>query len=179
MKKGITIVLLILFLLNTLGYYGVFVGLQFRNEKEMKALFDDDNYLPQQEVTIKVPITVPYATDSREFTRVDGEFEHNGEIYRLVKQRLISDTLHIVCVKDNASKEIKQALTDYVKSFSDNPSTEKDTTKSSQQLIKDYISCATLLQSEVTGWGKVLTHGTRITVYESLSIQLNSPPPKA
>ena len=179
MKKGITIVLLILFLLNTLGYYGVFVGLQFRNEKEMKALFDDENYLPQQEVTIKVPITVPYATDSREFTRVDGEFEHKGETYRLVKQRLLSDTLFIVCVKDNASKEIKQALTDYVKSFSDNPSTEKDTTKSSQQLIKDYISCATVLQSEVTGWGKVLTHGTRITVYESLSVQLNSPPPKA
>jgi len=75
-KKGITIVLLIIFLLNVLGYYGVFMGLQFVNGKEMRALFDDDNFLPEEEITIKVPITIPYASDSRGFTRVDGEFEH-------------------------------------------------------------------------------------------------------
>ena len=179
MKKGITIVLLILFLLNTLGYYGVFVGLQFRNEKEMKALFDDENYLPQQEVTIKVPITVPYATDSREFTRVDGEFEHKGETYRLVKQRLLSDTLFIVCVKDNASKEIKQALTDYVKSFTDTPSSEKGTTKSIQNFSKDYISCSTVLQSTESGWSKSFVYGTLLNRYKSLTVPLSSPPPKA
>ena len=137
MKRGLTIVLLVLFLLNVLGYYGVFMGLQFVNEKEMRALFDDDNFLPEEEITIKVPITVPYATDSREFTRVDGEFEHQGETYRMVKQRYISDTLHIVCVKDNTSKEIKQALNDYVKSFTDKPSSEKGSAKTIQNFIKD------------------------------------------
>jgi hypothetical protein len=107
-KKSLTLVLLVLFLFNVLGYYGVFVGLQFANEREMKALFDDTNFLPEEEITIKVPITIPYATDSREFSRVDGEFEHDGEVYRMVKQRYIGDTLYMVCVKDNNSKEIKQ-----------------------------------------------------------------------
>jgi hypothetical protein len=177
-KKGLTVVLLVLFLLNMLGYYGVFVGLQFVNEREMKALFDDDNFLPEEEVTIKVPITIPYATDSRGFTRVDGEFEHEGEVYRMVKQRYMSDTLYIVCIKDNKSKEIKQALTDYVKSFTDKPSHQKSGTKSIQTFIKDYISTSTSLQKEETGWYKVLIHGMCSAVYESLVIQLNSPPPR-
>jgi len=47
-KRGLTIVLLVLFLLNVLGYYGVFMGLQFVNQKEMRALFDDDNFLPEE-----------------------------------------------------------------------------------------------------------------------------------
>lgn len=178
MKRGLTIVLLILFLLNVLGYYGVFMGLQFVNQKEMRALFDDNNFLPEEEITIKVPITIPYATDSREFTRVDGEFEHEGEVYRMVKQRYISDTLYIVCVKDNTSKEIKQALTDYVKTFTDKPSSEKGSSKTIQNFIKDYIACSTVLQSEESGWNNVLTYCTHTTVYESLAIQLNSPPPK-
>ncbi len=170
--------MLVLFLLNVLGYYGVFMGLQFVNQKEMQALFDDHNFLPEEEITIKVPITIPYATDSREFTRVDGEFEHEGEVYRMVKQRYISDTLHIVCVKDNTSKEIKQALTDYVKTFTDKPSSEKGSTKTLQNFIKDYISCSTILQSGENGWNNILNYHTYTSVYESLAIQLNSPPPK-
>jgi hypothetical protein len=177
-KKGLTIVLLALFLLNVLGYYGFFLGLQFVNEKEMKALFDDDNFLPEEEITIKVPIAIPYASDSRGFTRVDGEFEHEGEVYRMVKQRYIRDTLYIVCVKDNKSKEIKQALNDYVKSFTDKPSSEKGGTKTIQNFIKDYISSSTTLQSEDGGWDKMITYRTHFSLFESLAIQLNSPPPK-
>ncbi len=170
--------MLVLFLLNVLGYYGVFMGLQFVNQKEMQALFDDSNFLPEEEITIKVPITIPYATDSREFARVDGEFEHEGEVYRMVKQRYISDTLHIICVKDNTSKEIKQALTDYVKTFTDKPSSEKGSAKTLQNFIKDYISCSTVLQSRENGWNNILTYRIHTSVYESLAIQLNSPPPK-
>lgn len=179
MKRSLTIVLLVLFLLNVLGYYGVFMGLQFANEKEMQALFDDDNFMPEEEITIKVPITIPYANDSREFTRVDGEFEYQGETYRMLKQRYISDTLYIVSVKDNTSKEIKQALTDYVKSFTDKPSSEKSSSKTVQNFIKDYISSSTVLHSEQCGWSNVLMHGALTSIYESLAIQLNSPPPKA
>jgi hypothetical protein len=177
-KKSLTLILLVLFLFNVLGYYGVFMGLQFANEREMQALFDDTNFLPEEEITIKVPISIPYATDSREFTRVDGEFEHDGEVYRMVKQRYIGDTLYMVCVKDNTSKEIKQALADYVKSFTDKPSSEKGGSKTIHNFIKDYMSTSTDLQSEDNGWNNTLTFRTHSTLFESLVIQLNSPPPK-
>jgi hypothetical protein len=177
-KRSLTIVLLVLFLLNVLGYYGVFMGLQVVNERKMEALFDDDNILLEQEITIEVPITIPYATSSTEFTRVDGEFEHEGEVYRMVKQRYINDVLYIVCVKDVKSKEIKQALNDYVKSFTDTPSSEKGSTKTVQNFIKDFIATSTSLQSEESGWHKEIIYQVSSSLVESLSIQLNSPPPK-
>lgn len=178
MKRGLTLLMLSIFLLNVLGYYGVFVGLQFKNKRDMQARFDNEDYAPSQEVTIKVPLTVPYATDSREYTRVDGEFEHQGETYRMVKQKLQRDTLYIVCFKDDASHDIKQALADYVKTFTDKPATEKSNSKTVQSLIKDYIVSSTSLQSVSEGWNNVLTQGTRITEYTSLRIQLAGPPPK-
>ncbi|MBK5278548.1 MAG: hypothetical protein JJE09_06760, partial [Bacteroidia bacterium] len=100
MKKHLTLFLLFLFLLNMLGYYGVFIGLQVQTTLQMRQKFDDENY-SHQEVIFKMPLAIPYSTDSKEYTRVDGEFEHNGDMYRLVKQRLQSDTLYIVCIKDN------------------------------------------------------------------------------
>lgn len=144
----------------------------------MKTRFDNEEYARTEEITIKVPLTVPYATDSREFTRVDGEFEHQGDVYRMVKQRLKSDTLYIVCVRDNASKDIKQALEDYVKTFTDKPVSEKSNSKTSQNLIKDYIVSSITLQTISEGWNKVFTQGTQARGYNSHNIQLTSPPPK-
>ncbi|MDZ7649021.1 MAG: hypothetical protein U5K54_18675 [Cytophagales bacterium] len=68
MKRGLTLLLLSIFLLNVMGYYGVLVGLQIKNTQNLSAQFDEDDYAREHEVTIKVPITVPYQSDSREFT---------------------------------------------------------------------------------------------------------------
>lgn len=178
MKRGFTIFLLALFLLNVLGYYGIFLGLQFKTEQDMKALFDQEEALPQQEITIKVPLTVPYATDSREYTRVDGEFEYQGETYRMVKQRVTSEALYIVCVKDSKSDNIKQALADYVKTFTDKPVNEKGNAKNIQNFIKDYIATYTSVHSSAAGWNNSISHSDILSQFESLSIQFKSPPPR-
>lgn len=178
MKRGFTIFLLALFLLNVLGYYGIFLGLQFKTEQDMKALFDQEEALPQQEITIKVPLTVPYATDSREYTRVDGEFEYQGQTYRMVKQRVTSEALYIVCVKDTKSDNIKQALADYVKTFTDKPVNEKGSSKTIQNFIKDYIATSTSLHTSTAGWDNTISYSSLFDQFESLSIQLNSPPPR-
>jgi hypothetical protein len=114
LKRLTTICLVALLLLNVLGYYGVFVGLQYQNERSQLKRFDADLYDESETFTIKVPISIPYAVDQSDFERVDGEFEHQGQIYRMVKQRLSNDTLHIVCIKDHHETRITQALKDYV-----------------------------------------------------------------
>lgn len=178
MRRVLALVSLFLFLLNVMGYYGVFIGLQFKNTQELQARFDEDDYSRDQEITIKMPMTIPYATDSREYTRVNGEFEYQGEVYHLVKQKLQKDTLYIVCVKDNTSKDIKQALTDYVKSFTDKPVNEKSQSKSVQQFMKDYLVTSTSLESISDGWHHELTSSSYANAWQSLSIPLTSPPPQ-
>jgi hypothetical protein len=151
-KKPLTLILLALFLLNVLGYYGVFVGLQVQSGQTMRDQFDSENYVSGHEVTIKVPITIPYASDSRGYERVDGEFEHKGQVYRLVKQKLQSDTLYIVCVLDNQASTINQALTDYVKTFTDKPFNAKQNAKTGTVFCKDYISTSISIETLATGW---------------------------
>jgi hypothetical protein len=176
-KRLITLFLLLLFLLNVLGYYGIFVGLQVKTSYQMRQNFDEEDY-DHQEVTFKIPLTVPYSTDSKEYTRVDGEFEHEGDVYRLVKQRLQSDTLYIVCVKDHASKEINQALEDYVKTFSDNPVGSKGSTKNVQSLIKDFICHSISIQKQTTGWQETLAYYSIEHSYELVNCSLTGPPPR-
>ena len=144
----------------------------------MRADFDEESY-HHQEVTIKVPLTVPYSTDSREYSRVDGEFEHKGEVYRLVKQRLQSDTLFIVCVKDNASKEINQALEDYVKTFTDKPVSSKGNSKNIQNLIKDFLTQSISIEKQNSGWEETLAFYLIEYQYELVSSSLTGPPPRA
>lgn len=161
-----------------MGYYGIFAGLQESYTQQLQAMFDSDDYARDQEITFKMPITIPYATDSREYTRVNGEFEHEGEVYHLVKQKLQKDTLYIVCVKNNTSRDIKQALVDYVKSFTDKPVNEKGNTSSLQNLIKDYVSTTTEIQSGSFGWGTPLTFSKSFTDLQSRSISYTAPPPR-
>src|SRR5207302_5128451 len=100
--------MLLLFLLNTVGFYGIFLGMQLRYAREANKQLDEDQYSASDAMTFKVPLSVPYAADNQEYDRVTGEFEHRGEVYRLVKQKLYHDTLYIVCVKDRESKKINQ-----------------------------------------------------------------------
>ncbi len=112
---------------------------------------DQADYNESDMVTIKIPIAVPYAIGSQDFERVDGLFEHNGEFYRLVKQRLFEDTLHVVCVKDHELAYINQAWEDYVKTFTDNHS-DKPASKITYTFIKDYLPRPFFLIHGSYGW---------------------------
>src|SRR5882762_9317018 len=108
MKRVAIFAILILFLLNAVGLYGILLGLQFRFASEVNKQLDEDQYSASEAITFHVPITLPYSSDEQDLHRLTGEFEHQGEVYRLVKQKLYRDTLYIVCVKDTKSKKINQ-----------------------------------------------------------------------
>lgn len=152
MRNFLSILLIILLLLNVFGYYGLFLGWKYRNDLSMIQKLDEENYNHAETITIKVAITVPYAADSRDFERVDGEFEHNGEFYRLVKQRLLRDTLYIVCVKDHENKKIHQALSSFAKTFSDKHAEQPSDSKPIISFIKDYIAHSFSLGNISPGW---------------------------
>ncbi len=179
MKKPITLILLVLFLLNMVGYYGVFVGLRLSSEASLRQQFNAELYLGE-EVTIKIPITIPYASDSRGYERVDGDFEYNRQVYRLVKQKLQRDTLFIVCIKDNETQKINQALADYVKSYTDKPFSAKQNAKTLNVFSKDYVSTTTAIESASSGWNFLATEiSTPSNLYQSDFNQHIVQPPEA
>ena len=126
---------------------------------------DANNYNTSETITIKVPITIPYAYNSRDFERVDGKFEHNGEFYRLVKQRLYRDTLYYVCVKDHTSKRINQALISYVKTMTDEPVDQQKSAHTLPGFSKDFFSYAFSIDHISNGWEYEVVKNTFVTVF--------------
>jgi hypothetical protein len=152
MKRSVASLLLLIFVLNVFGYYGVFMGVRFHAAKEIRNSFDVDNYQRASEITIKVPLTMPYSSDMEDYQRVDGEFNYQGNVFRLVKQKLTGDTLYIVCIKDTQTNKIDKALEDYVKTFTDSPSGEKNQSKSAPSISKDYFSSVIEIKMNQSGW---------------------------
>jgi hypothetical protein len=154
-KRLIAIVVLNIFLLNVVGYYGVLVGLKVRAGQEFSETLDSGMYDLAGSITIKIPLTVPYGVDSEYYERIDGHFEKDGVVYRMVKQRLYHDTLYIVCVKDDLASKINSALADFVQSFAGQG--DDDQKVVTPNFIKDYITSSTALFSSNTGWQSEVT----------------------
>ena len=114
MKKGVSILLLLVFLFNVGGYYIVFWGLRFQTDRELVNRLDANLYNEDETVEIKIPLSLPYPINAQEFERVNGGFEHHGEHFKLVKHKYENDTLYIVCIRDRETRELANTLKDYV-----------------------------------------------------------------
>jgi hypothetical protein len=163
-----------------MGYYGVFLGMQYRNDVAMTEVLDADQYDDSQTFTIKIPVAVPYMADNIDFQRVDGKFEHQGEHYRLVKQKYANDTLTVVCVKDIENKRISQALSNYVKNFSDKAGDQNQNSNITVNFIKDYIPQTFSVKSLSFGWEvDVVQYGFYRNLIPSFEASVVHPPERA
>lgn len=114
MKKGLSILLLTLFLFNVGGYYIVYWGLRFQTDQQLTYRLDANLYNPSETIELKIPVVLPYPIQSQGFQRVEGRFEHNGEYFRLIKHRLHNDTLYVVCIRDVETRHLVKTMKDYV-----------------------------------------------------------------
>jgi len=137
--------------MNTMGYYAIFMGMQYKNTVAMTERLDADQYDESQTMTIEIPVTAPYMPDDVDFKRVDGVFEYKGEFFRLVKQKYAKETLTVVVIKDTENKRISDAMSDYVMSFTDSGD-DQDSAKITFSFIKDYIPQTFAIIQSSLGW---------------------------
>lgn len=149
MRKTLAIFFLSIILLNIAGYYLVFEGWKYHNSISWSF---DEEASNAQELIVEIPVNVPYATQAKDWEKADGQFEYQGDMYRIVKQKLTLDAVYIACVKDNEGNRIKQQLEDFVKSFTDKPGDAKQSVKSFPGFIKEYVSNIVSVKSSVLGW---------------------------
>ena len=101
---------------------------------------DNDQYKDNQTVTIKISLALPYPVQQNKYERVDGNFEHQGEFYKLVKQKYSNDTLYVVCIKSADEKKAFKVFSDFVKLSTDQTSSTPNSQNSKTiiSIIKDY-----------------------------------------
>jgi len=152
-KKVASLALIAVLLMNTMGYYAVFMGLQYKNSVAMAERLDANQYDESQAITLEIPMNIPYLTDDVEFERIDGVFQYKGESYRLVKQKYAKDILTLIVIKDTENARIADAMSDYVMSFT-NYGDDDGNADLTVSFIKDYIPEIFSIQTTSFGWSK-------------------------
>jgi hypothetical protein len=138
-KRTLALFLTLVFLFNVVGYYGVYLAMLNKAQTVMNQKIDNNEYNADQTLTIKIPLSLPYPVQQDTFEQVQGDFEHQGEFYKLVKQKYSNDTLYIVCLKNNEKKKAFKTLTEFVKLSTDqSPSSSQHNNKTLVNVIKDY-----------------------------------------
>jgi hypothetical protein len=103
-------------------------------------------------VLIRIPMALPYPMVAG-YESIDGEFEHNGEFFKLVKQKLENDTLNIVCIRDHKQKELFGALKDFIKLSNDLPTSHpQQAVLLLSKVLKDYEPLPDLKIISSDGW---------------------------
>lgn len=179
MKKVTAFALLLIFLINIGGYSIIYRMAHTRAAKELTAKLDRDEFSGSQAITIKIPVSLPYQPD-RDFERIDGEFEYQGQYYRLVKQRVLGDTLHVVCVIDDKKKELVDEMNTHTRMTSESSSTNQSLKIINSNPLQEYSQGYVFeLTSSSFGWVSSFGYAD----YTSSPIDpfqgINSPPPRA
>ncbi len=133
MKKITAIFLLLVFLFN-LGGYRVWIYFeQQRSDKNFEVLLDKEQYNEAELITIKVPLSLPYQSDSKDFERISGEVNFKGKIYKYVKRKIENGEFVLLCLPDKNKMQLENAREDFFKNTNDlaqNNSKRSDNSKS-------------------------------------------------
>lgn len=160
-----------------MGYYGIFLVLRKQFDRELTKRIDADEYAGSETMIVKVPFALPYQTNFDAYERVDGEFECDGEFYKLVKQKWVADTLFVILIKDDRQTKLHDSLTHFVQTSHDSP-LSKSTMKLIDHLEKNFFSSINRLQVCSTGWYQKFAFGIPKQFFNPLYPPILAPPPK-
>jgi hypothetical protein len=152
LKKPLAIFFLVLFLFNVGGYYLVFIGLKFQANRSALQTIANETYAGSDVVTLSIPLDLPYPIYEDEFKQVNGDFEYQGNHYRLIKQKLQNDKLIVVCIKDQKQTKLNHALLQVERAANDHNA--KHTLSLLAKIFKDFQTTELTLLSAGTSWSR-------------------------
>lgn len=152
MKRTITCFLVALMVMNTVGYYGLLVVVKDRVAHASIRKIKSNINEPGANLIIKVPLAVPYQTDSEMDNLTGSHFTHEGKVYRTLKHRLYKDTLYLICIHDDRTTEADHQINDFAKSFAGDEDSQGRTIKLISSFSKYYFPVSIALEPVQQGW---------------------------
>lgn len=149
MRHAVTILLLVIHVFNMGAYRFVFSQMEERSSVQLIQKLDRDEYDESQLVEMRVPLQLPYQTNSPEFERYNGEIEIEGVHYNYVKRKIWNDTLIVLCIPNHSRMQLNSAKDQFFSLVNDlDQEGSKETPMSKSGVVKsitsDY-SCQELL----------------------------------
>jgi cbb3-type cytochrome oxidase subunit 3 len=133
LRKSASIILLLVLLFNMIGYRAWFYYAEKKADASMEARLDKDQYDENELVSISIPLYNPYQLDQNSFERVNGEFNYQGNTFKLVKRRISDGNLVLLCIPDAHKTVLKKAKTEFGNLTNDLTGNGKNTSRSGLQ----------------------------------------------
>ncbi len=140
MKKLTAIFLIIIFLFNLGGYRVWFYFEQQQSDNRIEASLDKEEYNEAELITIKVPLSLPYQSDSKDFERITGEVNFSGKIYKYVKRKIENGEFVLLCLPDKNKMQIEKQQDDFFKNTNDIAQNSKRSDNSKSIALKKVSS---------------------------------------
>ena len=96
-----------------MGYRLLFAYTVQQWDMQITTSLDKEAYNEQDLITLKVPLSLPYLTDWKDFERVDGEITINGQLYKYVKRKIVHGELVLMCLPDTHKEKLETAKDDF------------------------------------------------------------------
>jgi hypothetical protein len=119
LKRLASILLLSMLLFNWVGYRLLSHYLESEANTELEARLDKSEYNEADLIEIKVPLSLPYNTDWKDFERVDGEIEIEGVHYKFVKRKIVDGQLVLMCLPNDTKMHLQNARDDFFRLVND------------------------------------------------------------
>lgn len=105
MRKVFALLLLCVHLGNLSGYLMTQYLIRQNEQEQIKSL-DAHIYEDKNLVLIKVPLHLPYTSETKNFVRVNGQIELSGTWYSYVQRKISRDTLMLMCLPNHAKGKL-------------------------------------------------------------------------
>ena len=176
MKKLFAILLISLFMYNYVGYLVVFKTVQHAIKKEIKTKIKGN--LDNKELTlIKDPVYPRNDQKRKLHWKEDNEFLYEGNMYDVVRQYQMNDTIYYYCINDTRERDLFAHLDDQVNEKMTGKSVARNLVKIFKLTIEQNyfidITAYTLLTKS-----KATVHNFLVQGYVPVNIDVESPPPE-
>lgn len=178
MRKPAAIVLLFVFFLYQLGYYGFYLALTHQLDQQWHTKVYEDNLTGEKLLHASIPLSIPYQPDQTEYKPVSAKLEIDGNYYRIVRQKYVQDTLHVIYINDTVQKELKQSFNDWLASIHQKPVSEGQGFQFWKVLAKDFIIDEFWLVAEPERLLATLPYAIPMMGKYDFMASIPSPPPK-
>jgi len=127
-------------LFNMVGYKFVANYFELKATRDLQVSLDQKNYNESDLISFKLPLTLPYISNSNKFVSFEGNIDINGINYQYVKKRIYNDTLELLCIPNFTKSIIKNTQNNLANVLYDIASSTSSKKMPSNQLVKVSIS---------------------------------------
>lgn len=125
-----SIFFLSILLFNSGGYRLILDSIEAQQNTALELQLDEKQYDETAMIEIRVPVSLPYQTDWKEFERVDGEVEFNGMHYKFVERKLQGGEMIYKCLPNENKTQLVNARENFFKLVNDLQTQESSSKKS-------------------------------------------------